>query len=111
MTPCACNPIYDFIQALLDSVQAGLLRIVLDDVEGVGIGAFLYVRQGDAERPLTCYPPDAVALALRMRVPIYATDAALRHAQPISPSLAPGEMADWLERVRPEDFGRSEEGK
>ena len=87
---------------LLDSFEAGLARIVLDDVQGEGIAGLVYVGRGGAELPVPCYPPDAIALALRAGVPIYATAAALSHAEP--PSPAAGAVEAWLETVRPEDF-------
>ena len=55
-----------------------------------------------AELPVPCYPPDAIALALRAGVPIYATAAALSHADPAPP--APGVVTAWLDQVRPDDF-------
>ena len=48
---------------------------------------------------MPCYPPDALALVLRTGVPIYATAAALSPAQP---DVA---VSDWLEHVKPDDFG------
>jgi bifunctional DNase/RNase len=75
---------------------------VLDDVQGEGIAGLVYVGWGGAERPVPCYPPDAIALALRAGVPIFATPAALSHAVP-SPPPVEG-VQDWLERVRPDDF-------
>ena len=35
--PQACHPVFDFVRALLDSFEAGVVRIVLDDVQGEGI--------------------------------------------------------------------------
>lgn len=52
---------------------------------------------------MPCYPPDAIALALRAGIPIYATPDALGHAEP-SPTPPPGVVSEWLERVRPADF-------
>jgi bifunctional DNase/RNase len=94
---CAGTPVYDFIQALLDAVHASMTHVVLDDV-GV-----------------PCYVPDALALALRMKRPIYATAEALVHAEPLLPSAsAHGEQRDvkqWLEQVRPEDFSSDQEDR
>jgi uncharacterized protein len=101
----ACNPALDFVRALLDSFEAGVARIVLDDVQGQGIAGLVYVGWGGAELPVPCYPPDAIALALRAGVPIYATAAALSHAEPASPR--PDGLEAWLERVRPDDFRNS----
>jgi bifunctional DNase/RNase len=99
----ACHPTLDFVGALLASFEAGVVRIVLDDVQGEGIAGLVYVGWGGAELPVPCYPPDAIALALRTGVPIYATAAALAHAEP-SPRAEPGDVSAWLDRVRPEDF-------
>jgi bifunctional DNase/RNase len=113
----ACNPVGDFIVGLLRALQAPPLRVVLDDVEGAGIGGHVYVGQGGLELEVQCYPPDALALALRTQVPIYATSKALDHAVASTPgggepAARPepvvrrdgGDIARWLERVRPGDF-------
>jgi bifunctional DNase/RNase len=99
--PQVCHPVFDFVRSLLDSFEAGLLRIVLDDVQGEGIAGLVYVGWGGAELSVPCYPPDAIALALRAGVPIYATAAALSHAEP---APLPDTIDGWLERVRPDDF-------
>jgi bifunctional DNase/RNase len=105
--PRACHPVYDFIRALLRTLGASAVRVVLEDVEGRGVGALVHVRQGETETVITCYPPDAVALALREQFPIYATQAALDHAAPVSPpSVEVDKVSDWLDHVRPNDFGR-----
>jgi bifunctional DNase/RNase len=95
--PQACSPVFDFVRALLDSFEAGVARIVL----GEGIAGLVYVGWGGAELPVPCYPPDAIALALRAGVPIYATAAALSHADP---TPLPDTLGAWLDRVRPDDF-------
>jgi bifunctional DNase/RNase len=103
--PRACHPIFDFIQALLRSWHAAPVRVVLEDVNGDGIGALVYLRQGEVESSISCYPPDALTIALRTGVPIYATPEVLGHAHvvPPTPSEEP-DTAQWLERVRPQDF-------
>ena len=104
--PRACHPIFDFIQTLLNAWHAVPVRVVLEDVNGDGIGALVYLRQGEIESSLSCYPPDALTLALRTGVPIYATADVLRHA--CSGSMEHDDTARWLQRVRPEDFGAKE---
>lgn len=105
---CACNPVCDFIESLLSTFQATVSRVVLDDAEGKGIGALIYLRRAEAELSLPCYPPDALALALRAKAPVYASAKALAHAERLSTprTLPPGppEVRRWLERVTPEDF-------
>jgi hypothetical protein len=103
--PRACHPVYDFIRALVERLGATPVRVVLEDVDGQGIGARVCVRQGASEVLVTCYPPDALALALRERLPIYATAEALEHAELLSPAAAePEDISEWLGRIRPHDF-------
>lgn len=105
--PRACHPVFDFIQALLRTWHATPVRVVLEDVEGEGIGALVYLRQGEIELSISCYPPDALTLALRSSVPIYATAEALAHAEEVAAAdgLGGGEdVTGWLERVTPRDF-------
>lgn len=106
---CTCHPVYDFILALLEAFQATATRVVLDDFKGEGIAGFIHFRRAEAEVSVACYAPDALALALRADVPIYATAEALAHAERLSPPSPRvpdqrGEVTQWLERVRPDDF-------
>jgi bifunctional DNase/RNase len=103
--PRACHPVFDFVRALLETLGASPARVVLEDVDGQGIGALVHVRQGASEVTVTCYPPDAIALAVRERLPIYATPGALDHAEPVPPPVTgAGAVSEWLDRVQPQDF-------
>ena len=109
--PRACHPVLDFIRALLAVWRAVPARVVLDDVAGQGLGAMVCLRQGGREVAVPCYPPDALALALRVGVPIYATEAALAHGDRAGPPEPDGEdLAGWLDRLRPEDFALGGDG-
>jgi len=105
---CSCNPVYDFVHALLRALRATITHVVLDDAGLRSIRAVVCLEREGLEIALPCYPPDALALALRARVPIYATAGALAHAEPLSPDdappSAPADLREWLERVKPEDF-------
>src|SRR5919106_3098417 len=103
--PRACHPVFDFIMALLRSWHAAPVCVVLEDVDGDGIGALVCVRQGEIESSISCYPPDALTIALRTGVPIYATPGVLSHAEAMTPMSAEDRgTAHWLEHVRPQDF-------
>jgi bifunctional DNase/RNase len=108
--PQACHPVFDFVRGLLSAFEAGLTRVVIDDVPGEGIGSVLHVQWAGAELAVPCYPPDALALALRTGLPIYATGDALAHAQPLpaEPGMTDGDVGAWLQRVKPDDFSVSE---
>ena len=104
----ACPPIYDFIEAMVEAFQATLTRVVLDDPTGTGITGCVTFQQAGSERNLSCYSTDALALAVRTKVPIYVTARVLALASQPSPSPSAGDeredVREWLERVKPEDF-------
>jgi bifunctional DNase/RNase len=96
------------MRRLLEALQATATRVVLDVVQGEGLDGLVYIQQAESERGIPCYASDALVLALRANLPIYATAEALAYAERLSPSPsaldAGGEVRQWLEQVRPEDF-------
>jgi hypothetical protein len=106
--------VFDLVEGLLSRFRASLIRVVLDGGEG-GISGHVYVRTERGEDGVSCHPSDALALATRAGVPIFAAEGALRYACPL-PAATPRplrerlEAADartlheWLEGVTPEDF-------
>ena len=106
---CTCNPIYDFIESSLSALRAAMTCVVLDDAGASGIRAVIWLERADVCLTIPCYPPDALGLALRAKVPIYATTAALAHATPLTttsdvPRPGAPEVRRWLEEVSPDDF-------
>jgi bifunctional DNase/RNase len=103
--PNVCHAVYDFVRALLRQLGAAPTRVGLEDADGRGLGALVYVRHGEEDVAVTCYPPDALAVAVREALPIYATPAALEHAQPLPPPDGERrQVTQWLDRIRPRDF-------
>ena len=102
------HPLHDFIRSLLDAFLVTPTDVVLDDVPGKGLLAFVHVQQPGAILDIPCYAPDALALAVQMRIPIYATGRALVHAEPRSASPSPKHAGEdvqaWLSQVKPTDF-------
>jgi bifunctional DNase/RNase len=66
------------------------------------------VNRAGNEIEVPCYPPDALALAIRANLPVHARPEALDRAgsgAPRAPSdEASGEVAEWLGRLKPTDF-------
>jgi len=107
--PCRCNPAYEFIETLLRLSRATITQVVLDDVPGKSLEGLVSLDRGPAGGPVTlpCFPPDALALALRAKAPIFATAQALAHAESLARRHAlPGERAvrRWLNMLAPHDF-------
>jgi bifunctional DNase/RNase len=102
------HPLYDFIEALLAAFLIIPTDVVLDDVPHKGLMAFVYVERAGTRLSLPCYAPDALALAVQTKTPIYATTRALAHAEPRIPSTstpdAEEDVQTWLARIKPTDF-------
>jgi hypothetical protein len=104
------HPLYDFIQAFLETLLATPTDVILDDVPGKGLMAFVQVQRAGTMLSIPCYAPDALALAAQLKVPIYATPGALVHAEPRTPSPSilvhesEEDVRAWLARIKPTDF-------
>jgi len=107
LSDCRCTPVYDLIRDLVMGLGASVSRTVLD-AETEGICARLVFEREDLQLTLPCHPADAIALALLTGKPIYATAEALTRACPLTHphahEIEHSDLAQWLARVRPEDF-------
>ncbi len=112
LSQCRCAPIYELVLGMAARLGASVGRAVLHH-EPEGICATLVLEHPALDLVLPCHPADAIALALRARAPIYATPAAVAQACPVAKLRACGtdhpDVARWLERVRPDDFGSGNE--
>jgi len=102
-TCCGGVPIFDLLGEI---AQAGGLELVRAEIDGdaQGVNAAVVVRRAGHDLAMVCHPADALALAVRSRVPILASDAALAHACPADQELRAHAVRRWLDRLRPVDF-------
>jgi len=104
MTSCPCAPIFELTEQLIGLMRAAVVRAYLEG-DDRGISAGLVLEREGLELTLPCHPADALALAVRARVPIVARDSALAHARSCGAPVAPEDVQGWLDQVRPADFG------
>ena len=71
---------HDLAIRLLDRLSAGIDRVVIDDFTDHDFHATIHLQTPQGSLTLDARPGDAVALALRAEVPIYATEGALARA-------------------------------
>jgi hypothetical protein len=104
------HPLHGFLQSLFEAFLITPTDVILDDVPGKNLQAFINVQRAGTMLGIPGYAPDALALARRMKIPIHATERALVHAFPHVSSAGRGEKEDdkdvqaWLARVQPRDF-------
>lgn len=95
---CPAVSMYRMIQELLGKL-GGALRLAMIDAsdDNVPLGLLIICRQTGEDIHQSCHPADAIALAARMHVPLYATSRALKLGS--WKNIQP-----WLASVKPEDF-------
>lgn len=104
---------HDLIKNILEGIQATVSRIVVNDLKDNTFYAVIFLSLNGNEVPIDSRPSDAIALALRVSAPIYVAKKVLDEARSID--LSDPELQDdkekwkeWLENLRPEDFGKYE---
>ena len=114
---------HDLLRDVLENLGAILERVVItelrmsEDGRGGTYYAELHLRQGGQSQTVSSRPSDAIALAARTSSPIYAEDELIdeaglvMEAEDEEEAAAPEELVSqfrqFIEGVRPEDFGGS----
>jgi bifunctional DNase/RNase len=88
---------HDLFQHLLDRLRAPIKRVAVLDVKDGTFYAAIYLDVGGREVVLDARPSDAIALALRAGVPIYAR-------RDLLASSESERVQAWLEDLKPTDF-------
>ena len=99
------------LENMIDALQGRVERVVITDLKDNTFFATIHVERGGQKLKIDARPSDAMALALRVKVPILVEEAVLER------SSATGEegqideaerLRRWLENVDPEELGRYE---
>jgi bifunctional DNase/RNase len=114
---------HDLIKNILESLDARVLKIVVNDLRDNTFYALIYLELGGAEITVDSRPSDAIALALRVGAPIFVDEEVVQKAKSVEVVKGPesrggaglaGEEAkikEWLESLKPADFDKIEPGK
>ncbi len=92
---------HDLMKSILDVADAKVISVVVTDLKENTYYARVHLMSEDSEYSIDSRPSDAIALALRADAPIFAKDEVLR-------KQASEELGQWLENLKPEDFGKYE---
>ncbi len=114
--PCSTKSIYSLVQWLCGQTGVSLSSIVLDASGDNLVVASVRSRAGSLEAAAPCQPADALALAIRLRMPVFATETLIqileRKAIETMSGPLPGdaEAVPWLTSVTPEEFAARQPG-
>ena len=102
---------HDLLVVVIQNLDAELQRVVVTEIRDKTFFAELHIRDKNGTKKISCRPSDAIAVALRMKTPIYVVDEVLQQAGYHIPDddddqeehvLA--EFRDFLDDVTPDDF-------
>ncbi len=105
---------HDLIKNILEGIQAEVRRIVVNDLQDNTFYAVIFLSLNGTEVTIDSRPSDAIALALRVDAPIFVAKKVLDEARsldlPDTEQLEDDkeQWKEWLENLRPEDFGNYE---
>ena len=105
---------HDLLKQVIVGLGADLRKVIITRVKDNTYYAELHIYRGDAIIQVDARPSDSIALALRLRAPIFTSDQLLDQAgvetdEPgpgPDPSLEADKLKQYLEKMDPQDFGR-----
>jgi bifunctional DNase/RNase len=100
---------HDLLRNILAHLNIAVERIVVNDVRNNTFFAAIHCRHEDREMIVDSRPSDAIALALRVKSPIFVEHAVVEKARGLKfdDKVEAGEsLRKWLETLKPEDFGK-----
>src|SRR5215510_8777963 len=120
--PTARPMTHDLIKNILESVEARVAKVVVNDLRENTFYAVIHLRLGSRDLTVDSRPSDAIALALRVDAPIYVEEDVLTKAESVEVKVAkesespakvddPARIKEWLESIKPGDFDKIDRGK
>ncbi len=89
---------HDLIKNIIEGLHVRVTKIVVTEIIDNTYYALIHITNGQKETLIDSRPSDAVAIALRMLVPIFVEESILS-------TKTADELDEWLKNLKPEDFG------
>ena len=100
---------HDLIKNILDGLGASVQQIVVNDLKDNTFFAVIEVTYNGNVVNIDSRPSDAIALALRLNAPIFVTEKVVSKAKSMDIAEEKEDSdrwKEWLENLKPEDFGK-----
>jgi bifunctional DNase/RNase len=98
---------HDLLKTILEDLSVEVLRIIVTELRDSTFYASIQMQKGTDALEISSRPSDAIALAVRMSVPIFANEDVLEEAAILIPGDEDEEVEkfrEFLDNVSPEDF-------
>jgi bifunctional DNase/RNase len=90
---------HDLLKELFDHLNIRPLKVVVNEIKNNTYYATIHLLVKDKLHTVDSRPSDAIAMALRTNIPIYALDDVLREKSSEN-------LDEWLQKLHPKDFGK-----
>ncbi len=103
---------HDLIRALFDHLEVKVEKIEVCDLKNNTYYALIYIRDGERLSTIDSRPSDAIAIALRMKAPIFVKDEVItkylksEDAKPAFDEKNKENWGDMLDKLDPSDFSK-----
>lgn len=100
---------HDLIRDIITGINATVTKVVVNDLKNNTFYAVIHLSLDGNNIVIDSRPSDAIALALRIGAPIYVSTEVVNKARSIDmtkESEDTDQLKEWLENLRPEDFGK-----
>ena len=98
---------HDLVKTILEDLSVEVQRIVVTELRESIYYAAIHMVRGGQSHEISSRPSDAIAIAVRMEVPIFASEDVLAEASILIPGDEEEEVEkfrEFLDSVQPEDF-------
>ncbi len=100
---------HDLLKNIICGLNATVKKILVNNLWDNTFYALVFLESNGETVAIDSRPSDAIALALRMKSPIYVEEEVINKAKSIEGTrdLTDGEsLQRWLENLRPEELGK-----
>lgn len=98
---------HDLLKNMIEHLSGNIQRIVINDIESGTFYARIYIKSSNSSMEVDARPSDAIALAVRAKVPIFASDKVVQRATIVSEEAEEEEVSrfkQFLDHINPDDF-------
>ena len=100
---------HDLLKNVIGDLKGAVQRVVVSDLRENTFYALIYLAVAGETVAIDARPSDAIALALRARVPIFVEEQVIEHAKTVDFSAEKPDsdrLHRWLESLDPDDLGK-----
>lgn len=100
---------HDLLKNVISGLNATVKKILVNNLSDNTFYALIYLEMNGETLAIDSRPSDAIALALRMKSPIFVEEEVIQKAKTIEGTrdLSDNEsLQKWLENLRPEELGK-----